>query len=59
MEYDFLTVKEAAKKLRIHPETVRRFIREKKIKGYKVGKSILLKQNDMDSFVSKCISVNI
>lgn len=55
MEMNFLTVKEVAKQLRLHPETVRRFIREKKLRAYKIGKSNLLKPDDVKLFfASKC-----
>lgn len=34
---DYLTVKEAAKYLKKHPSTIRRWIKEKKLKATKLG----------------------
>lgn len=34
----YLTVEEAAEVLRVHPETVRVMLREKRLKGRKLGK---------------------
>lgn len=57
MDFSFLTVTDVAKMLHLHPETVRRFIREGKLKAYKIGKSKLLREEDVKNFVSNCLLV--
>ena len=37
MQHEYLTPEEIAEKLRIHPDTVRRWIRTGALKGVKVG----------------------
>ncbi|OPZ22554.1 MAG: Helix-turn-helix domain protein [bacterium ADurb.BinA186] len=58
MDFSFLTVTDVAKMLHLHPETVRRFIREGKLKAYKIGKSKLLREEDVKKFVSNCLLVD-
>ncbi len=43
-----LTVPEAARRLRRNPETVRRWIREGKLRSTKVGTQHLLEEADLD-----------
>jgi excisionase family DNA binding protein len=51
---DYLTVKEAAKYLKKHPATVRKWIKERKLKAQKLGGKYgiyLIDRNDMMEFV--------
>ena len=52
---DFMTVKEVAAKLRMHPNTVSRYIRNKKIKAVKIGKAWLISPEQVNDFVNKSI----
>jgi len=45
-----ITVPEAARRLRRNPETVRRWIREGKLRSTKVGTQHLLAEEDLDQF---------
>ncbi len=45
------TVEEVAKLLHLNKETVLRFIREKKIKGIKVGRKCLVKESDLNVYI--------
>ncbi len=52
--YQLLTVKQAAKALSIHPETVREWLREGKIKGVKLGATKLgwrIPEEELDRFL--------
>lgn len=51
MDLKFLNTKEASQLLRIHPETLRRFIREGKIRAYRIGKQKLIKEDELKNFV--------
>lgn len=54
MEIEMLNIDEAAAVLRVHPETLRRFIREGKISAYKIGRRKLISKNEMKKFIKKC-----
>ena len=45
------TIEEVAKKLQITENTLRRLLRNKKIKGLKVGKEWRIKEIDLDEFL--------
>ena len=47
-ENGWLTTEEVGKKLNLHPKTVGRYCREKKIKGKKMGKGWLIKKSDIE-----------
>lgn len=44
---DFVTVREAAELRRSHPETIRRHIREGKLRAYRSGGKFLLRRDDL------------
>jgi excisionase family DNA binding protein len=46
------TVEEAASKLKIHHETMRDYLRERKITGVKVGRSWRVRESDLTAFVT-------
>lgn len=54
MEIEMLNINEAATVLRVHPETLRRFIREGKINAYKIGRRKLISKEEMEKFIKKC-----
>ena len=47
---DLLTVNQVAMLLKIHPLTIRRYIKEGKIKAIKVGDNVRITQVDLQSF---------
>jgi len=47
----YLTIEEAAQLLRIHPDTVRRLLREKRLPGKKIGREWRISQEALDNFV--------
>ena len=52
MQRDVLTALEAASKMDLHPETVKRFCRIGKLKGEKVSVGWLIPKTEVESFVS-------
>ena len=48
----YLTIKEAAEYLKVHPESIRRYVRDKKLRSYKGEKIIRFKQEDLDSLLT-------
>ena len=57
-EHVFLTVKEAAFYLRISPKTVYRKVSDRCFPSTKIGGKILIKQKDLDDFLSSCTPEN-
>lgn len=47
---DFYTVNQAAIALKVHPLTIRRYIREGKLKAYRAGGNIRIAVNDLRNF---------
>lgn len=58
MELRLLNTKEVSELLKIHQETVRRFIREGRIKAYSVGKQKLVKEEEIKNFIEKSTRMN-
>lgn len=54
MEIEMLNIDEVSAMLRVHPETLRRFIREGKINAYKIGRRKLITKDELEKFVKKC-----
>jgi excisionase family DNA binding protein len=46
----YVTVAEAAKELSVHPETVRRMLRQQRLPGSKVGTNWLIAKRDLAHF---------
>jgi excisionase family DNA binding protein len=46
----YVTVSEAARELSVHPETVRRLLRQDRLPGSKVGTNWLIAKNDLSRF---------
>ncbi len=57
-EHVFLTVKEAAFYLRISPKTVYRKVSDRCFPSTKIGGKILIRQKDLDVFLSSCTPEN-
>lgn len=52
---EFYTVNQAAIVLRVHPLTIRRYIKEGKLKAYRVGGNIRISVNDLRLFTQNFI----
>lgn len=52
---EFYTINQAAIALKVHPLTVRRYIKEGKLKAYKAGGNIRISTNDLRSFTQSFI----
>lgn len=46
-----ISTKQAAIRLGVHPNTIRTFIAENKLKGYRVGRLIRLDAADVEDFI--------
>ena len=49
---DYYKVSEAADVLSIHPESVRRLYRQKKLKAIKIGNTLLFPRNAVEAFAA-------
>lgn len=49
----YLTIKEITTRLKLHPNTVARYIQEGKLRGVKVGKSYRVRERDLAEFVGE------
>ncbi len=49
----WLTVTEISKRLKLHPNTIARFIQSGKLKGVKVGQHYRVKESDLAAFVGE------
>lgn len=49
----FYTTEEIAEILKMDAETIRRFIRESKIKAHKIGSEWRIKESDLMEFIEK------
>lgn len=54
MKYEFLTVEETAKILKVTKMTIYRYIKSHKLTAYKVGKEFRIKKNEFENFLRKC-----
>lgn len=52
---EFYTVNQAALALKVHPLTIRRYIRERKLKAYRIGGNIRIAVNDLRFFTQNFI----
>lgn len=50
MSSSFLTAEQAAERLGLHPKTVRRFIREGRLKATRIGKAYRILESDLAAF---------
>lgn len=50
---DLVTVTELATALRVNPETIRRWIKTKKLKAVKMGKSIRISKANLEEYMTR------
>ncbi|HEU5230950.1 MAG TPA: helix-turn-helix domain-containing protein [Ktedonobacteraceae bacterium] len=48
---EFLTVEEIANRLRVHEDTILRWIRAKRLKAYKIGRDYRIEKIDYEEFL--------
>jgi excisionase family DNA binding protein len=51
MDDEFISVEEAAKRLGLHPDSIRRFIRNKELKAFRFGGVYRIKKVDFEEFI--------
>ncbi len=51
MSDEWLTVEEIAQQLKLHPDTIREYIRKKQLPAFRFGTSYRIKRVDYDKFV--------
>ena len=52
MPEELLTVDQVAAELQLHPDTIRRFIREGKLKGVRISATVVrVKRSELDKFI--------
>ena len=49
----FYTIPETAKALRVTPQTIRAYIKQGKIKSQRIGRPILITENNLKEFLTK------
>ncbi|MGE5415887.1 MAG: helix-turn-helix domain-containing protein [Acidobacteriota bacterium] len=50
---ELLTVEETAQYLKMNPEVIRRWLREKRLPGIKIGKEWRIAKEDIDAMLKK------
>ena len=53
LERRFLTMTEAAERLKITPRLVRRLVQERRIRYHKAGRTILIEEQDVLDFIDR------
>lgn len=53
---NLLSVKQAAFILKVHPLTIRRYIKEKKLKAVKIGGNIRIEEKELEDFHNEILS---
>jgi excisionase family DNA binding protein len=48
---EFMTVNEAAQEGHLHPVTIRRFLQEKRLTRYKLGRRTLIRRQEFQSLI--------
>ena len=51
MDDEFISVDEAAKRLGLHPDSIRRFIRTKELKAFRFGGVYRIRKTDFEEFI--------
>jgi excisionase family DNA binding protein len=51
LDDEFISVEDAAKRLGLHPDSIRRFIRTKQLPAYKFGGVYKIKKSDFEKFI--------
>lgn len=50
----FFTIPETAKRLKVSPKTVRRWIEQEELEVYRFGKQIRIAETDLLAFIERC-----
>ena len=54
MEDELLTIEQVAERLQVHPDTVRRYIREKKLRAIRLSNTNLrVRRSELDRFLKE------
>ena len=54
MADELLTIEQVAAELQLHPDTIRRYIREKKLRGVRISSSALrVRRSELDRFLKE------
>jgi excisionase family DNA binding protein len=54
MSDELLTIEQVAEKLQLHPDTIRRYIRERKLPSVRISATVVrIKQSDLDKFIQE------
>ena len=54
MSEDLLTIEQVADRLQLHPDTIRRYIRERKLPGVRISSTVVrVKKSDLDKFIEE------
>ncbi len=52
-EQEYLTIGEVAKRLRVDPETVRRWLNQKVLPGYQFGRQWRVRPDELEKFIEE------
>jgi excisionase family DNA binding protein len=54
MSVELLTIEQVAERLQLHPDTIRRYIRERKLPGVRISATVVrVKKSDLDKFIEE------
>ena len=54
MSEELLTIEKVADRLQLHPDTIRRYIRERKLPGVRISATVVrVKKSDLDKFIEE------
>ncbi len=54
MSEELLTIEQVADRLQLHPDTIRRYIRERKLPGVRISATVVrVKKSDLDKFIEE------
>jgi len=59
MENTYYSVEELSEILKLHPKTVRRFIREGKITGRKIGRSWMVHEEELKRYMRDAVDASL
>jgi excisionase family DNA binding protein len=51
MDDEFISVEEAARRLGLHPDSIRRFIRKQELKAFRFGGVYRIRKTDFEEFI--------
>ncbi len=51
----FLTIREAAERLAVHPDTIRRAIWRRDLSHYRMGRAVRIRTADLDAWVARVV----